>query len=76
MSEHRGLYELFRANKETRVKVILTTGREIEGRIGGVSPGSVALECGSGETWFVVFEYIAAVRFDEKPASAPKLGYR
>jgi hypothetical protein len=76
MSEHRDLYELFQANKENRVRVFLTTGREIEGRIGGVSPGSVVVECGSGETWFIVFDYITAVRFDEKPASAPKLGYR
>jgi hypothetical protein len=76
MSEHRDLYELFHSNKENRVRVFLTTGREIEGKIGIVSPGSVAVESGSGETWFVVFDYIVAVRFDEKPASAPKLGYR
>jgi hypothetical protein len=40
MSEHRDLYELFQANKENRVRIFLNTGREVEGKIGSVSPAS------------------------------------
>jgi sRNA-binding regulator protein Hfq len=76
MANHESIYELFQANKDARVRIFMTTGKEVSGTVAGASPDLVAVEAKNQETWCVVYEHIAAIVFDEKPASASRMGYR